>query len=158
MDALKIDKAIIGGLIGEHGQRTSLECFGSNACKAMVSVSGYLISGPERTRHRCRHKLNWRGGTNFYFATDVVAQVMKSIRRDFNKLIWQISFAQNGSSMTPHSIAAQLRLIILTTSKSYIHSIRWRIGLAEGEPKMTTLKVKLAAASGYLLCRPSRWK
>jgi len=48
--------------------------------------------------------------------------------------------------MTPPSIAAPRPSTIQITSPFVIHNYRWRLGLAEGEPKFDALEKRLAAA------------
>ena len=50
--------------------------------------------------------------------------------------------------MMPRSIAAQRPSTIRITSSIVIHNYRWRLGLAEGEPKYDDLEKRLAESSG----------
>ena len=65
MDALKIRKAIFGGY--DWGGRTAdiIAALWPERCKALVSVSGYLIASPEANKLRCRQRPSFNGGTNF---------------------------------------------------------------------------------------------
>ena len=62
MEALKIEKAILAGF--DWGARTAniIAVLWPERCKAMVSVSGYLIGSP--VRRRCRQRLSSNGGIN----------------------------------------------------------------------------------------------
>ena len=64
MDALKIEKAIIAGF--DWGARTAniIAALWPERCKAMVSVSGYLIGSQKPARCRCRQRLSSNGGIN----------------------------------------------------------------------------------------------
>ena len=64
MDALNIEKATVAGC--DWGARTAniIAALWPERCKAMVSVSGYLIGSQESARHHCRQRLNCNGGTN----------------------------------------------------------------------------------------------
>jgi pimeloyl-ACP methyl ester carboxylesterase len=65
LDALKIDKAIVGGF--DWGARTAdiMAALWPERCKALVSVSGYLIGSQKANRMRpCRRRPNWNGGTS----------------------------------------------------------------------------------------------
>ena len=64
MDALKITKAIIAGF--DWGARTAciIAALWPQRCKAVVSVSGYLIGNQEAGKMPLPPKLNFNGGIN----------------------------------------------------------------------------------------------
>jgi pimeloyl-ACP methyl ester carboxylesterase len=70
MDALKIDKAILGGF--DWGGRTVniIAALWPERCKAMVSVSGYLIGSPDANRAPLPPKAELARWYQFYFATE----------------------------------------------------------------------------------------
>jgi len=70
MDALKIDKAILGGF--DWGARTVniIAALWPQRCMAMVSVSGYLIGSQEANRTPLPPKAELAWWYQFYFATD----------------------------------------------------------------------------------------
>jgi pimeloyl-ACP methyl ester carboxylesterase len=81
----------------------------------------------------------------YYFATERGRAGYDKYRRDFSKLIWQIAspkwafddatFDRSAASFdNPDHVAI------------VIHNYRWRLGLAEGEPKYDELERWLAAA------------
>ena len=64
MDALKIEKAVLGGC--DWGARTAciVAALWPERCKALVSVSGYLIGSQDSTACRCRRRPSSNGGTS----------------------------------------------------------------------------------------------
>lgn len=145
MDALKIGQAIIGGF--DWGARTAniVAALWPERCKALVSVSGYLIGSREANRVPLppRAELEW--WYQFYFATERGRAGYEKNRRDFNRLIWQLASPKwNFDDATFERSAASFdnpdHVPIV------IHNYRWRLGLAEGEPKYDGLEGRLAAA------------
>jgi len=75
MDALKIEKAVLGGF--DWGARTAniVAALWPERCKAMVSVSGYLIGSQPPAEFRCRRKAELQWWYQFYFARNAAAKV-----------------------------------------------------------------------------------
>jgi pimeloyl-ACP methyl ester carboxylesterase len=92
MDALKIEKAILAGF--DWGARTAdiIAALWPERCKALISVSGYLIGGsgtallPPKAEHQWWYK--------YYFATEHGRAGYDKYRHDFAKLIWQLASPQ----------------------------------------------------------------
>ena len=156
MDALKIDKAILAGF--DWGARTAniIAVLWPERCKAMVSVSGYLIGARKPTRCRCRQRPSRNGGTNIYFATERGRAGYDKYRHDFAKLIWQIA-----SPKWHFNDATFDRTAAAFDNPDHvgivIHNYRWRLGLAEGDPKYDDLEKRLAEVQSSP-CRRSLWK
>ena len=91
MDALKIDKAILAGF--DWGARTAniIVALWPERCKAMVSVSGYLIGSQEAGKMPLPPKNELQWWYQFYFATERGRAGYEKYRHDFAKLIWQIA-------------------------------------------------------------------
>jgi pimeloyl-ACP methyl ester carboxylesterase len=145
MDALKIDKAIVAGF--DWGARTAdiMAALWPERCKALVSVSGYLIGNQEAGKAPLPPKAELQWWYQFYFATERGRAGYEKYRRDFAKLIWQIASPKwNFDDATFDRTAAAFdnpdHVAIV------IHNYRWRLGLAEGEAKYDDLEKKLAAA------------
>src|SRR5256714_3436499 len=70
MDALRIDKAILAGF--DWGARTAniVAALWPERCKAMVSVSGYLIGNQEAGKLPLPPKAEYEWWYQFYFATE----------------------------------------------------------------------------------------
>jgi pimeloyl-ACP methyl ester carboxylesterase len=143
MDALKIQKAILGGF--DWGARTAniVAALWPERCKATVSVSGYLIGSQEAGKMPLppRAELEW--WYQFYFATERGRAGYDKYRHDFSKLIWQLASPKwNFDDATFDRSAASFdnpdHVSIV------IHNYRWRLALAEGEPKYADLDKRLA--------------
>ena len=145
MDALKIEKATLGGC--DWGARTAniMAALWPERCKAMVSVSGYLIGSQEAGKMPLPPKNELEWWYQFYFATERGREGYDKYRRDFAKLIWQIASPKwNFDDATFDRSAASFdnpdHVSIV------IHNYRWRLALAEGEPKYADLDKRLAEA------------
>jgi pimeloyl-ACP methyl ester carboxylesterase len=143
MDALKIQKAIIGGF--DWGGRSAdvVAALWPERCKALVSVSGYLIGSQEANKVPLPPKAELQWWYQFYFATERGRAGYDKYRRDFAKLIWQIASPKwNFDDATFDRSAASFdnpdHVAIV------IHNYRWRIALAEGESKYDDLERRLA--------------
>ena len=145
MDALKIEKATLAGF--DWGARTVniIAALWPERCKAMVSVSGYLISSQEAGKMPLPPSAELQWWYQFYFATDRGRAGYEKYRHDFAKLIWQLAspkwnfddatFERSAKAFdNPDHVAV------------VIHNYRWRIGLAEGEPRYADLDKRIAAS------------
>ena len=145
MDALKIEKATLAGF--DWGARTAniIAALWPARCKAMVSVSGYLIGSQAAGKVPLPPGAEYQWWYQFYFATERGRAGYDKYRRDFAKLIWKTASPKwNFSDATFNRSAAAFdnpdHVDIV------IHNYRWRMGLAEGEPKYDDLEKKLALA------------
>lgn len=143
MDALKIDKAILAGY--DWGARTAdiIAALWPERCKALVSVSGYLIGSPEANKIPLPPKAEYQWWYQYYFSTERGVLGYDKYRRDFGKLIWQIAspkwdFGDATFNRTAASFDNPDYVAIV------IHNYRWRLGLAEGESKYQNLEKRLA--------------
>jgi pimeloyl-ACP methyl ester carboxylesterase len=144
MDALNIKTAIIAGF--DWGARTAdiIAALWPERCKALVSVSGYLIGSRESGKIPLPPKAELQWWYQYYFATERGRAGYEKYRRDFAKLIWAIASPKwNFDDATFDRTAASFdnpdHVSIV------IHNYRWRLGLAEGEPKYDELEKRLAA-------------
>lgn len=145
MDALKIEKAVVGGF--DWGARTAdiVAALWPERFKALVSVSGYLIGSREANRTPLPPKAELEWWYQFYFATERGRLGYEKNRRDFNKLIWQLASPKwNFDDATFERTAASFDNP--DHVQIVIHNYRWRLGLAEGESKYDKLEKRLAAA------------
>ena len=91
MDALEIEKAVIAGF--DWGARTAniVAALWPERCKAMVSVSGYLIGSREANKMPLPPRAELQWWYQFYFATERGRAGYDKYRNEFAKLIWQIA-------------------------------------------------------------------
>jgi pimeloyl-ACP methyl ester carboxylesterase len=145
MDALKIEKAILAGY--DWGARTAnvIAALWPERCKALVSVSGYLIGSPEANKMPLPPKAELQWWYQYYFATERGRAGYDRYRHDFAKLIWQIAspkweFDDATFDRSAASFENPDHVDIV------IHNYRWRLGLAEGDPQYDYLEKRLAEA------------
>ena len=145
MDALKIEKAIIAGF--DWGARTAdiVAALWPARCQALVSVSGYLIGSQEAGKLPLPPAAELKWWYQFYFATERGRAGYDEYRRDFAKLIWR-----QASPRWSFDVATFDRSAASFDNPDHvaivIHNYRWRIGLAEGEPRYDDLEKRLAQA------------
>jgi pimeloyl-ACP methyl ester carboxylesterase len=145
MDALKIEKPVIGGF--DWGARTAniIAALWPERCKAMVSVSGYLIGSQASGKVPLPPPAEFQWWYQFYFATERGRAGYEKYRNDFSKLIWKLASPKwNFDDATFDRSAASFGNPDHVTI--VIHNYRWRQGLAEGEPKYDDLEKRLAEA------------
>ena len=144
MDALGIHEAIIGGF--DWGARTAnaVAALWPGRCKALVSVSGYLIGSQAANAAPLPPQAEYPWWYQYYFATERGRAGYDKYRHEFSKLIWQLAspkwafddatFARSAAAFdNPDHVA------------TVIHNYRWRLALAAGEPQYDDLERRLAA-------------
>jgi pimeloyl-ACP methyl ester carboxylesterase len=143
MDALKIDKAVLAGF--DWGARTAdiTAALWPERVKALVAVSGYLIGSQQAGKMPLPPKAEFEWWYQFYFATERGRAGYDKYRKEFSKLIWQLASpkwqfddATFDRSATAFDNPDHVDIVI--------HNYRWRLGLAEGEPKYADLEKRLA--------------
>ncbi len=143
MDALKIEKAILAGF--DWGARTAniIAALWPERCKAMVSVSGYLIGSQESNKLPLPPKAELQWWYQYYFATERGRAGYDKYRRDFAKLIWQLA-----SPKWRFDDATFDRSAVSFNNPDHvsivIHNYRWRLSLAAGDPQYDDLEKRLA--------------
>ncbi|WP_426395067.1 alpha/beta fold hydrolase [Ralstonia sp. R-29] len=144
MDALKIKQATFGGY--DWGARTAdiIAALWPERCKALVSVSGYLIGSQEANRKPLPPAAELAWWYQFYFTTERGAQGYAANCKAFNRLIWKLASptwkfddATYDRSATAFDNPDHVAIVI--------HNYRWRLGLAQGESKYDALEQRLAA-------------
>ena len=145
LDALKIEKATIAGF--DWGARTAdiIAALWPERCTALVSVSGYLIGSQQAGKVPLPPKAELEWWYQYYFATERGRAGYDKYRHDFAKLIWRLASPKwDFDDATFNRSAASFdnpdHVSIV------IHNYRWRLGLAEGEPKYDDLEKRLAEA------------
>jgi pimeloyl-ACP methyl ester carboxylesterase len=143
MDALKIEKAILAGF--DWGARSAdiVAALWPERCKALVSVSGYLIGNQQDGKLPLPPKAELQWWYQYYFATERGQDGYDKYRHDFAKLIWQLaspqwSFDDATFDRSAASFNNEDHVAIV------IHNYRWRLGLAAGESKYDDLEKRLA--------------
>jgi len=145
MDALGIGQAIIGGF--DWGARSAdvVAALWPDRCKALVSVSGYLIGSQAANKAPLAPRAEYAWWYQYYFATERGRAGYDTYRRDFGKLIWQLAspkWAFDDATFARSAVAFDNPDHVAIV----IHNYRWRIALAPGEPQYDDLERLLAGA------------
>jgi pimeloyl-ACP methyl ester carboxylesterase len=145
MDALQIRQAVLAGF--DWGARTAdiVAALWPERCKALVSVSGYLIGNQQAGKAPLPPRAEFQWWYQFYFATERGRDGYEKYRDDFAKLIWQLAspkwnFDDATFARSAASLANPDHVSIV------IHNYRWRLGLADGDSRYADLETRLATA------------
>ena len=143
MDALHIEEAILAGF--DWGGRTAdiIAALWPKRCKALVSVSGYLIGSQAANAAPLPPQAELAWWYQFYFATARGQAGYEKYRNEFNQLIWQLAsprwrFNAATYARTSAAFANPDHVSIV------IHNYRWRLGLAHGEARYDEVERQLA--------------
>lgn len=144
MDALGIKKAVVAGF--DWGARTAdiIAALWPERCRALVSVSGYLISSQAAGNAPLPPAAELQWWYQFYFATERGRAGYEKYTHDFAKLIWKLASPQwkfDDATFDRSAKAFENKDHVAIT----IHNYRWRIGLVKGEAKYEEIEKKLAA-------------
>jgi pimeloyl-ACP methyl ester carboxylesterase len=144
MDALGIDRAIVGGF--DWGGRSAdiVAVLWPERTKAIVSVSGYLIGSREAGKLPLPPEAELQWWYQYYFAIERGRAGYDKYRREFAKLIWRLaspkwSFDDATFERSAASFENPDHVEIV------IHNYRWRLGLADGEAEYDELEKRLAS-------------
>ena len=144
MDALKIERAVLAGF--DWGARTAdiVAALWPERVKALVAVSGYLIGSQAAGKQPLPPSAELQWWYQYYFATERGRLGYEKNRHDFNKLIWQLA-----SPKWAFDDATYDRSAAAFDNPDHVaivvHNYRWRLGLAEGEPRYDAIEQRLAA-------------
>jgi pimeloyl-ACP methyl ester carboxylesterase len=143
LDALEIEHAIFAGC--DWGARTAdiVAALWPERCRALVSVSGYLIGSQEANKLPLPPEAELQWWYQYYFATERGRAGYDRYRREFAKLIWRTAspkweFDEATFERSAASFDNPDHVDIV------IHNYRWRLGLAGGEPDYDELEKRLA--------------
>ncbi|WP_031109360.1 alpha/beta fold hydrolase [Streptomyces sp. NRRL S-146] len=146
MDALKIHRALLAGF--DWGSRTAdiVAALRPERCKALVSVSGYLVTNLEANLQPLAPKAELAWWYQYYFSTERgrLAMEDKTLRHDLTRLVWgtvsptwdfdDATFERTAAAFDNPDYAAIV-----------VHNYRWRLSLADGERRYDGLEKLLAA-------------
>jgi pimeloyl-ACP methyl ester carboxylesterase len=143
LDALAIDSTIVAGF--DWGARSAniVAALWPERCKAMVSVSGYLIGSQAAGAMPLPPPAELSWWYQFYFATERGRLGYDRYRSDFAKLIWRTAspewdFDDQTFDRSAGAFDNPDHVDIV------IHNYRWRLGVAPGESQYDHLEQRLA--------------
>lgn len=144
MDALRIPNAVIGGFDWGARNANIVAALWPERTKALVSVSGYLIVNLDANQQPLSPQAELGWWYQYYFATDRGVRGYRANTHDFNKLIWKTA-----SPTWKFDDATYDRTAAAFNNPDHvdivIHNYRWRLRLAQGEPRYADIDTKLAA-------------
>jgi len=145
MDALRIPKAMLAGF--DWGARTAdiIAALRPERCAGLVAVSGYLIGSQAAGRAPLPPAAELQWWYQFYFATERGRAGYEQHRREFARLIWRLAspkWAFDEATFNRSAAAFDNPDHVAVV----IHNYRWRLGLAEGEPRYEQTERQLALA------------
>jgi pimeloyl-ACP methyl ester carboxylesterase len=145
LDALRIERAIVGGC--DWGARTAciLAALWPQRFTGLVSVSGYLLTNVQANLQPLAPEAEFLWWYQYYFATERGRIGYQQNRHAFAKLIWQSASPQwrfDDATFERSARALDNPDQVAIT----VHNYRWRLGLAPGEARYDALEAKLAAA------------
>lgn len=146
LDALRIKRAIFAGY--DWGSRTAdiIAALWPHRVRALVSVTGYLVTNREANKNPIPPMSEWAWWYQYYFSTERGRRGMENpeYRVELARHVWTFS-----SPTWTFDEATFARTAAAFSNPDYvdivIHNYRWRLGLAEGDPRYDALERRLAA-------------
>ena len=144
LDALGIASAGVAGF--DWGARSAdvLAALWPDRCRSLVSVSGYLIGSQAANVAPLPPAAELTWWYQFYFATERGRAGYAAYRDEFARLVWHTASprwhfddAEFARSATSFDNPDHVDIVI--------HNYRWRLGLADGEPRYDDIERRLAA-------------
>ena len=144
MDALGLGQATLAG--ADWGARAAccVAAVWPERVTALVSVSGYLISSQATGTQPLTPEAELRWWYQYYFATDRGRRGYAAHRADFARLISRLAsprwaFDEARFALTAEALNNPDHVDVV------IHNYRWRLGMAEGDPRLDAIEARLAA-------------
>lgn len=150
LDALGIQQAVVAGC--DWGARTAcvMAALWPQRVKALVSVSGYLVTNVKAGGQPLAPADELAWWYQFYLATDRGRAGYEKNHRDFARLIWR-----QASPEWRFDDATFLRSAPAFDNPDHVaitvHNYRWRLGLAEGEPRYDALEARLVSVQSVAM-------
>jgi len=145
MDALKIEKPILAGF--DWGSRTGdiIAALWPQRCKALVSVTGYLITNLAVNKLPIAPQSEWDWWYQYYFSTERGVLGLTEYRYDLGEFVWKFnSPTWNFSEATYSQTAAAFNNTDYVSI--VIGNYRWRLSLAPSEPQYASIETLLQEA------------
>jgi pimeloyl-ACP methyl ester carboxylesterase len=142
LDALSIRSPLIAGF--DWGARSAaiVAALWPGRCRALVSVSGYLIGNRDANRMPLPPAAELAWWYQFYFATERGRAGYEAHRDDFARLIWRTAspnwaFDDATFDRSARSFDNPDHVNIV------VHNYRWRLGVADGEETYDDVEARL---------------
>jgi pimeloyl-ACP methyl ester carboxylesterase len=145
MDALGIERAVLAGY--DWGSRTGdiIAALWPERCKALVSVSGYLITNLAANKLPLPPAAENAWWYQYYFTTERGVLGLTEYRAELGEFIWKFNsptwhYSQQTYDQTAAAFSNPDYVAIV------IGDYRWRLGLAPSEPEYASIERKLQRA------------
>ncbi|WP_026365446.1 alpha/beta fold hydrolase [Promicromonospora sukumoe] len=146
LDALHIRRAVLAGY--DWGSRTAdiVAALWPERVRALVSVTGYLITNRAANETPIEPEREWAWWYQYYFATERGRLGLEDehYRKELARVVWKFS-----SPTWRFDDATFDRTAAAFTNPDYaaivLHNYRWRLGLADGDPRFDDVEARLAA-------------
>ena len=146
LDALHIRRAVLAGY--DWGSRTAdiVAALWPERVRALVSVTGYLITNRAANETPIEPAREWAWWYQYYFATERGRLGLEDehYRKELARVVWKFS-----SPTWQFDDATFDRTADAFTNPDYaaivLHNYRWRLGLADGDPRFDDVEARLAA-------------
>ncbi len=150
LDAVGIDRVIVAGF--DWGARTAdiLAVVHPERTIGLVSVSGYLVGSQAAGAVPLLPSTELQWWYQYYFATDRGRTGYDRYRRDFAKLIWRLASPQwmfDDPTFDESAVALENPDHV----DIVIHNYRWRLGLADGDPRFDEVEAQLATGPAVVV-------
>ena len=146
LDALHVRRAVLAGY--DWGSRTAdiVAALWPERVRALVSVTGYLITNRAANETPIEPEREWAWWYQYYFATERGRLGLQDehYRKELARVVWTF-----GSPTWRFDDATFDRTAAAFTNPDYaaivLHNYRWRLGLADGDPRFDDVEARLAA-------------
>jgi pimeloyl-ACP methyl ester carboxylesterase len=143
MDALGIRKAVVAGFDWGGRNANLLAFLWPERCKALVSVSGYLVGSQAVLANPLPPSAEFPWWYLFYFATERGKAGYAKYTKDFNRLIWRLASPQWAFDEATFERTARAFENPDFVQIS-LHNYRWYMRLERGESKYNELEARIA--------------
>jgi pimeloyl-ACP methyl ester carboxylesterase len=143
LDALKIKKVLVAGFDWGGGTGNIMAFLWPERCKALVSVSGYLVISQAAAVNPLPPMAEVPWWYLFYFSTDRGEAGYAKYTKDFNRLIWQLAsprWAFDDATFERTAKAFENPDFVPIS----LHNYRWAMRLEQGESKYDELEARIA--------------
>jgi pimeloyl-ACP methyl ester carboxylesterase len=143
MDALGIQKALVAGFDWGGRNANLLAFLWPERCKALVSVSGYLVGSQAAIANPLPPSAEFPWWYLFYFSTERGKAGYAKFTKDFNRFIWQLAsprWAFDDATFERTAPAFENPDFVQIS----LHNYRWYMRLEQGESKYDELEARIA--------------
>jgi pimeloyl-ACP methyl ester carboxylesterase len=143
LDALRIQKVIVAAFDWGGGIANIMAFLWPERCKALVSVSGYLVGSQAAAANPLPPSAEFPWWYLFYFCTERGEAGYAKYTKAFNRLIWQLAsprWAFDDAIFDRTAKAFENPDFVRISLQHY----RWSMRLAQGESKYDELEARIA--------------